>query len=165
MGMLRSSNIECLAREPGREWLFSSGPLEYSGLNFPVIVSAGSACATETDRAPESLVVKAHLDTGASVTSVDFNLANSIGLVPVGTTSLQTAGGLMEFSNFVVNLRFPSSTLAPLANLQICSCDMGFDPNKPLDDPRNFGLLIGRDIMSRWNIVWNGPSSTVIIND
>jgi hypothetical protein len=27
------------------------------------------------------------------------------------------------------------------------------------------GILIGRDIMSRWNIVWNGPTSTVFISD
>jgi hypothetical protein len=25
--------------------------------------------------------------------------------------------------------------------------------------------LIGRDVMSRWNIVWNGPTSTVFISD
>jgi len=29
----------------------------------------------------------------------------------------------------------------------------------------NFGVLIGRDIMARWNIVWNGPSSCVFIAD
>lgn len=32
-------------------------------------------------------------------------------------------------------------------------------------DFNNFGLLIGRDIMSRWNIVWNGPTSTVLVSD
>jgi hypothetical protein len=33
------------------------------------------------------------------------------------------------------------------------------------NDPRNFGVLLGRDVMARWNIVWNGLTSTVFISD
>jgi hypothetical protein len=164
MGMLRSTNIEYYARNPKTEWMFSSWPLEYSGLTFPAIVSPGSVYKTDA-ASQSSLAVKAHLDTGASVTSIDINLASSMGLVPVGATQLRTAGGVVEFSNFIINLQFPTATLAPRINLPICSCDMGFDPSKPPGDPRNFGVLIGRDVISRWNIVWNGPTSTVIIND
>jgi len=35
------------------------------------------------------------------------------------------------------------------------------DPN----DPTNFGLLIGRDIMSHWHITWFGHTSTVFISE
>ena len=55
---------------------------------------------------------------------------------------------------------FPGGSLRPFRNLSISSCDLG-GSSKPL----KFSVLLGRDVMSCWTIVWDGPSSTVIIND
>ena len=70
--------------------------------------------------------------------------------------------------NYAVDISFPGAKLSPFINLPIGSCNLPFkinDDGKIMISPQNFGLLIGRDIMSRWNIVWNGPTSTVFILD
>jgi hypothetical protein len=109
----------------------------------------------------------AHLDTGASKTSIDINLAKYLNLVSTGQSKSKTAGGIRVTPDFVIDLGF-RAPLRPFPNLQIGSCDLGLDLQKCLanpNDPTNFGILIGRDVMSQWNIVWNGPSSTVFISD
>jgi hypothetical protein len=109
----------------------------------------------------------AHLDTGASKTSIDINLAKYLNLVSTGQSKSKTAGGPQVTPDFVIDLGF-RTPLSPFSNLQIGSCDLGFNLQQCLanpNDPANFGILIGRDVMSRWNIVWNGPTSTVFISD
>lgn len=110
----------------------------------------------------------AHFDTGASITSIDINLASHLFLNATGQSISHTASGAHQMPTFAIDLSFPNTNLLPFSNLQIGSCHLNFNiknceqnPN----DPKNFGLLIGRDIMSKWNIVWNGPTSTVFIND
>jgi hypothetical protein len=109
----------------------------------------------------------AHLDTGASITSIDINLAKYLKLAPTGQSTSRTAAGPQSTPDFVIDLSFRTA-LSPFLNLQIGSCDLGFDVQQCLSDPnnsRNFGILIGRDMMARWNIVWHGPTSTVFISD
>ena len=110
----------------------------------------------------------AHFDTGASVTSIDLSLAAFLELRPIGKTQQYTANGASETPTFVADILFQNSKLAPFVNLQIGSCQLPFNMERYKKDPfdiQNFGLLIGRDIMSRWNIVWNGPTSSVFIAD
>ena len=109
----------------------------------------------------------AHFDTGASVTSIDIGLAKHLNLLTMGQTESRTAAGLQTMPNFAIDILFPTTSLSPFYNLRVGSCNLGFDlaNNMKPDKMQNMGLLIGRDIMSRWNIVWNGLSSTVIVSD
>jgi hypothetical protein len=139
------------------------------GFNIPVeILTASLYRKPPVDMPLSSITVMAHFDTGASITSIDISLAKYLNLISTGTTEIRTASGHQVMSNFAIDVSFPNSNLSPFHNLHISSCILGFDLEKNKEnqnDPRNFGLLIGRDIMSRWTIVWNGPSSTVIISD
>ena len=143
--------------------------LQYFGLNIPVELSTASHYRGPPLNMPlHSIVVMAHFDTGASLTSIDINLAKYLNLIATGNSQVRTASGNETVSTFAIDIGFPNSGLSSFRNLPISSCNLGFDlgkNQKDLNDPRNFGLLIGRDIMSRWNIVWNGTSSTVIISD
>jgi hypothetical protein len=107
-----------------------------------------------------------HLDTGASKTSIDINLANHLRLNPTGDSTIVTASGPIRMPDFSIDLSFANTSLSPFVNLKISSCKLGFDlSNTSPNDQKNFGILLGRDIMSLWNIVWNGPTSTVFIYD
>jgi len=166
VGTLRSPNIEFLMGDSQTGRHFSPAPLLRCGMNIPVIVSASSAYLRMPNAVQSArLTILAHLDTGASVTSIDIKLARHIGLLPVGISRMRTAAGSVRFSAFTIDLQFPNSTLSACVDLPVSSCDLGFDLSKPWTDARNFGVLIGRDAMAHWNIVWNGPTSTVIIND
>lgn len=149
--------------------IMSPDRLQLLGLNMPVEISTASADRQPpTPLALNSIVTMAHFDTGASITSIDVNLARHLNLIATGESISHTAAGAHRIPTFAVDLSFPNTDLSPFSNLQIGSCRLYFNirncqenPN----DPQNFGLLIGRDIMSKWNIVWNGPSSTIFIND
>jgi len=136
-------------------------PLLFDGLNLPVIISTASAYRSPVN--PHSIKtaqVLAHFDTGANKTSIDIELAKELNLIPIGESPSHTAAGLSQATDFVIDLGFPGTNLQPFINLQISSCKLS-NPDLPI----KFQMLLGRDIMSRWNIVWDGPSSTVIISD
>jgi hypothetical protein len=142
--------------------------LRLMGLNIPVEISTATVFRTPPNNISLlSILAMAHLDTGASITSIDINLAKYLKLVPTGQSTSRTAAGPQSTPDFVIDLSFRAA-LSPFLNLQIGSCDLGFDLQQCLSDPnnpKNFGILIGRDIMARWNIVWNGPTSTAFISD
>jgi hypothetical protein len=137
-----------------------------TGMNIPVEISTATVFQTPPNSVFSALAM-AHLDTGASITSIDMKLAKYLKLLPMGQSTSRTAAGPQSAPVFVIDLNF-RVPLRPFSNLQIGSCDLGLDLQQCLSDPNNpgnFGILIGRDIMSRWNIVWNGPTSTVFISD
>ncbi|MDR2729113.1 MAG: hypothetical protein LBB56_08255, partial [Chitinispirillales bacterium] len=102
----------------------------------------------------------------ASKTTISVKLAEYLDLVPTGLVSVITAGGIHKMTTFAIDLYFPSCNLSPILNLPVCSCHLDYDVNNPSSNERGkFAVLIGRDVMAGWNIVWNGPTSTAIIND
>jgi len=147
---------------------FSPLPLLQLGFNIAVEISTASIFKSPPLNMPiSSIVVMAHFDTGASSTSIDIELAKHLSLLAVGQSENRTASGPQIMPNFAIDISFPAAKLSPFYNLRVGSCRLGFDlaSNMKLPNAQNMGVLIGRDIMSRWNIVWNGPSSTVIISD
>ena len=140
---------------------FSNVPLMLGGFNMQVLISTASAYQIPNN--PESVKtvqILAHFDTGATKTSIDIGLAKQLNLIPIGESPSHTAAGLRQATNFVIDLSFPGASLHPFRNLQISSCEL----TNPIAPP-SFKMLIGRDVMSRWNIVWDGPTSTVIVSD
>jgi hypothetical protein len=138
------------------------------GMNIPIEISTATVFKNPPNNAlPSSILAMAHLDTGASITSIDMSLAKHLKLIATGQSVSRTAGGPQCTPDFVIDLNF-RGPLSPFPNLRIGSCDLGFNLSQCLSNPNdqaNFGILIGRDVMSRWNIVWNGPTSTVFISD
>jgi len=119
-------------------------------------------------RNAKSILVTAHLDTGASRTAISEVLAQYLGLVPASFTKVHTAAGLAEYHDYMVDILFPGRDLKNFIDLRVGSCTLPYKHD--LDDDlrmlsTNFGMLIGRDMMSRWNIFWNGPTSSVFISD
>ena len=166
MGSIRSLSIGFQTSPPLPKDMkvslnISPVPLMLEGFNIPVIVS--TATAYQIPNNPQSVKAEqiiAHFDTGANKTSIDIELAKKLKLIPTGESPSNTAAGLRKAEDFVVDISFPSASLQPFKNLQISSCVLS-NPENPLP----FQILLGRDVMSRWNIVWDGPTSTVIISD
>ena len=147
---------------------FSPWPLLQFGYNMYVEISTASIFRKPPMSTPlSSITVLAHFDTGASITSIDIGLATHLNLIATGQTQNNTASGPQIMPTFAIDIGFPNTRLMPFYNLRAGSCKLGFDlaNNMKSNKPQNMGILIGRDIMSRWNIIWNGPTSTVIVSD
>lgn len=147
----------------------SPDKLMQSGYNIPVTVSVPSSQKTKDNSdGISSVTTMALFDTGASRTSIGTKLASYLGLIPIGMSPSLTAAGIMQTPDYAVNISFPGTELSSFINLPVGSCNLPLqiaeDGSIPVI-PNNFGLLLGRDIMARWNIVWNGPTSTVFISD
>lgn len=147
---------------------FSPIPLQEFGLNLPVEISTATIFRNPPLSVPlSSIAVTAHFDTGASVTAIDIGLADHLNLHAIGQSEISTAAGKQIMPNFAIDINFLNTRLSPYYNLRVGSCRLGFDleDNANLPRPHNMGILIGRDIMSKWNIIWNGTTSTVFISD
>jgi len=174
MAIVHHQNIGITVTPPPQEGTrfglnISPMPLFQYGFNMPVEITTPSAFRKPPINLPlSSIVVMAHFDTGASITSIDINLAKHLKLLSLGQTESFTASGSQVMPNFAVDISFPNTRLSPISNLRIGSCRLNFDLSKNLESPnmpKNFGLLLGRDIMSKWLITWDGITSTVIVSD
>ena len=142
----------------------AQGPheLKASGFNLPVIIT--SVPLDKEVSQPKSILVMAHFDTGASGTSIDEKIARELELFPIGTTLMQTAGGSRDAKSYIVDISFPNTGLRGY-RLRANDCNLPYNGIATNLSSENFGVLLGRDIMANWNIVWNGPTSTVLISD
>jgi len=150
----------------------SQSPLQLAqwGMNLLVEISTASAFLTPPNANVRSTTtVMGHIDTGASMTSLDQNLAHHLGLVSVGQGRNATANGFSVVSHYAVDIAFLNSALSSIQNLLVSSCQLPhFRLQQALQNPIqpvNFGILIGHDILARWNLTWHGPTSTVFISD
>ncbi len=137
------------------------------GLNLLVELSTASAFSNKNIE-KKYCSAMGLVDTGATRTSIDTHLAQYLNLIPIGMSTAITAAGPQKTNDYAIDLTFIGSQLRPALNLRVGSCTLNFDPNKAkenLRNSKNTGLLIGRDVMSRWNLTWNGPTSTVFISD
>lgn len=153
----------------------NSGPsphsLLFQGLNLLVDVSVASVYRQGANPLPlKTLQVFAHVDTGASITCIGSDVASELGIPPTGVSPSNTAGGIVNNPNYCIDLAFmgTAARLKGFQNLQVGSCPLPYVHTLHATnntDPRNFGVLIGRDVLSTWMFVWNGPTSIVSIAD
>lgn len=134
------------------------------GVIIPVVVS-GVKHYVKNPSEIKSMVVAGLLDTGASPTSIDISLAEMLELVPTGYGTAMTAAGEQTTPNFAINVSFRGQELKGFTNIPVGSSKLPFSIKNKKQQRDRVGILIGRDIMSRWSLFWHGPSSSVFISD
>ena len=146
--------------------------LRKTGLDMLVSVSVAGAVATKMQGSEmlRALPVFAHFDTGAYKTMIDSRIAKHLNLISAGISRSTTASNVIETPDYFIDIAFLNTHLKPVSNLQVGSCtlpsyDLQFKADSHSATQKGFGVLIGRDIMSIWNITWHGPTSTVLISD
>lgn len=136
------------------------------GYNIPVMVRATKGKDTSSH---SNLIIWGLLDTGATKTTIDHQIANHLGLVSTFESDATPANGKpQKQKNYIVDLSFPTEKLRAFDKFTVGSIKLRFDLEKAIsntEDRDNVGLVIGRDIMAEWSVVWHGPTSTVLISD
>ena len=104
---------------------------------------------------PQPVSGLALIDTGSTVTAVDDKVCAKLKLSPTGVIQLQHAGGgTREAPCYPLQVLFPGTPLPPLTASRIASVDLGNAP---------YLLLIGRDLLRRLRMVYNGPMGRIEI--
>ena len=136
----------------------SSGSLRATGpvLNVEVEVPQALAelLASEGKQLPKPQTGVALIDTGAALTCVDAAAIAALGVTPLSSTLLQTAGGWTTAYRYPVRLNFPSEGI-DREFTSVVGVDLtGYDV--PLLEPAPLLVLIGRDVLEEWVFIYAG---------
>ncbi|HVZ17519.1 MAG TPA: retropepsin-like aspartic protease [Terriglobales bacterium] len=105
---------------------------------------------------PPPLKISALIDTGASITVINPKLAETRKLQQTGSVQLSAAGNQGKYPVYVASLSFPGQELRSFEIIQVVGCQL---PQQPIS------CLIGRDVLRRWLLTYNGRSATIKISD
>src|SRR5437867_2014778 len=95
-------------------------------------------------------------DTGASVSAVDAAVVRQLGIPPIGTINVGTAGGVQQQAQYPASFSFPGTGLPTINfNFVIGSNLTGQQP--PII------ALIGRDVLRHFVMIYNGDFGQVVL--
>jgi predicted aspartyl protease len=98
--------------------------------------------------------VEALIDTGASRTVINPALATSLGLQQVDTIKVAHVGGVAEAPVYAAAIEFPNTELESVPALEVIASTL---PSQPVS------CLIGRDILQRWILTYDGRTGVITI--
>jgi predicted aspartyl protease len=138
---------------------FTPTALLQQGPHIAILVSAtrweieeGRAVGLEFPELP----VRALIDTGASLTIINPQIAATCKLKQTGHQKINAVGGEAgEYPEYAAAISFPGSELPSLDTTRVVAC--------PIIRQPFFSCLIGRDILQKWLLTYNGRSGEVEI--
>ena len=102
------------------------------------------------------LTIEALIDTGASRTVINPQVAVTCGLQQTGEVRISSAGHITERQEFVGAILFPGQELKGFDPIRLVAC--------PLPE-QDVSCLLGRDILERWNLTYDGRSGLVEVEE
>jgi predicted aspartyl protease len=107
---------------------------------------------------PVPVVGRALVDTGASHTCIDIGIINALGLSPTGSTPVHTPstrGAAIVMDLYDVSVVFGDGKPGPRTyTLELIETDLA---------SQGFDLLVGRDILARCILNYDGPNGVFSI--
>ncbi len=138
---------------------FTPTSLLQQGPHIRILISAtrlevdeGRAIGLEFPELP----VRALIDTGASLTIINPQIAATCKLRQTGRQKINAVGGEAgEYPEYASAIAFPGSELPSLDTTRVVAC--------PIIRQPFFACLIGRDIMRKWLFKYDGRSGEIEI--
>lgn len=103
---------------------------------------------------PQPVSGFALIDTGATSTAVDESVCRELNISPTGAARTAHAGGSEIRQCYPIQVSFPGSGLPSTVIPTAMSVNLQFG-KKP------YVLLLGRDLLSRLRLVYNGPMGRI----
>lgn len=102
------------------------------------------------------LLVHALIDTGASPTVINPQIASTCKLLQTDWKDLTAVGGMTgRFPAYAAAISFPNTKLPGFDSIRVVAC--------PIIKQPLFSCLIGRDILRKWRMVYDGPNGELDI--
>lgn len=135
--------------------------LQLAGPVLPVQVEVPTALANQLRQTGQMVPAPAPglalIDTGASVSAVDVAVIQQLGVQPVGIATVGTAGGQQQQPTFPARLTFPGLNLPPIDFNQLLGSNLAGQMVAGIGQP--LIALLGRDLLQRFILVYNGPAA------
>jgi len=135
-----------------------SGPIVNAGIS----VSEGrrAALIAQNQPVPIARAVRALIDTGASITAIEPQVLQALGLTPTGTIEIvtpSTGNAVHTADTYDVDLSINAATVSEppllIPNLRVSSSE--------LFSRQGIHALIGRDVLSRCILVYSGTVNLI----
>jgi hypothetical protein len=140
------------------EGKMQSGPLMQLGPQLKVEVRVPKAfedlLVQQGKPVPKAIAGMALFDSGASISAVDDSVITSLGVQPVGITTVHTPSGSAEQNQYPVRFSFPETSLPELHVHQAIGSFL---------QAQGLTALIGRDALSSLVFIYNGPLGLVTL--
>jgi hypothetical protein len=138
---------------------FTSATLLQQGPHIGIFISAtrlevieGRAAGLEFPEWP----VQGLIDTGASLTIINPQIAATCKLKQTGRAKINAVGGEAgEYPEYAAAISFPDTGLPAFEAIRVVVC--------PIIRQPFFSCLIGRDILSKWLFIYDGRNGRVEI--
>ena len=101
------------------------------------------------------------IDTGATKSAVSETVAQTLGIQPSGVVNVGTAAGLQQQSVYSARFSFPGGPLSPIEFAQLTGVNLEGHVVPGLGMP--LIALIGRDILSRFVMIYDGQTATITL--
>lgn len=105
---------------------------------------------------PPPFGITAVLDTGASLTVVNPEVASHCKLRPTGFANVASVEHFDRYKQHAAWIRFPGAALRDFDGIPVVACKISRQP---------YACLIGRDILRNWQLTYNGAAGTVLIEE
>lgn len=132
--------------------------LQLTGPFLPVQIEVPLALAAQLQQAgqapPPPASGFALLDTGASVSAVDAAIMQQLNVQPVGVVTVGTAGGPQQQALFPARFTFPGSNIPGINFNRLLGSNL---QNQQIPGHGPIVALLGRDLMTRFIVIYNGP--------
>lgn len=134
---------------PGADRLFSDGPwlpvaVEVPSAHSRVLVAHGLPV-------PQPVVGRALVDTGATHTCIDKQVAKRLGLPPLSSRDVLTASGITRQPVYFVMLTIATDPAQKIDPLPVLGADLAAAAHGLI-------ALIGRDLLARMALLYLGPA-------
>ena len=139
--------------QPSPKSLAVNGPIIQFQVEIPPVLAESLQRASTP--IPNPVEGFALIDTGASITAIDGIVFTQLGINPNGIAMVGTAGGLQQQSPYPVRLTFPGTGIPGVNHAKALGCNLAGQlvlGNRPVI------ALIGRDILQRFILIYNGSA-------
>ena len=105
----------------------------------------------------QALPVRALIDTGAALTVINPQIASTCKLLQTDWNNITTVGGLAgRYPAYAAAISFPGTDLPHFDVIRVVAC--------PIVKQQFFSCLIGRDILRKWLLIYDGPNGQLEIS-
>ena len=139
---------------------YSRTELRRSGPKIRVTIGHPEAALKAARQAGKKLkdpfTVTALIDTGAARTVINPQLVETCGLRRTGEAQIASAGHVTKRQEFAGAIHFPDHDLAAFDPISLVAC--------PLPE-QDVACLLGRNVLERWNPIYDGRSGYVEVEE
>src|SRR5262245_3632748 len=143
-------------RERG-DTLQADGPIMPVEVNVPLALSEW--CIRRNIAVPQPISGYALIDTGSSISGIHEAVLEQLGILPIDSIPLSTPAGSGRAFVYPTCVSFPALNVAGCAISRVVGDQLNFET----PDGKKIIMLLGRDLLSQFLLVYNGRSSSITL--